>query len=159
MASKDIGSPQALSSCGYRTTRIGFPQNMLYVDGTSVSLKFIHLFTHFTSQDRCSIFKVRQHPLSGEPIKRQSYIFPTYVLVAQAQSIFTLWLVVQSLTNPKSPHELILLVFLWSPSYYLGLDSSPVFLKTPQAPANVWWWIFTLFSLSYRVESQRGKLY
>lgn len=89
-------------------------------------LKFVYLFTHFTSQYQCSIFRERQHPLSGEPVKRQSYTFPTYVLGAQVQSTFTLWLVVQSVANPKSPRELTLLVFLWSPSYHLGLDSSPV---------------------------------
>jgi len=110
MASKVIDTLQALSSCGYRKTRIGLSQNMLSIDGISVSLKFIYLFTHFTSQYWCSIFKVCQHPLLGEPVKRQSYTFPTYFLGAQVQSLFTLWLVVQSFPNPKS--ELTLLFFL-----------------------------------------------
>jgi len=45
--------------------------------------------------------------------------------------MFTLWLVVQSLADPKCHCELTLLVLLWSPTYHLGLDSSPYFLKTP----------------------------
>lgn len=99
-------------------------------------LKFIYLFTHFTSQYRCSIFQVRQHALSGKPVKRQSYTFPTYVLGAQCQTMFTLWLVVQSLAIPKSPGELTLLVFLLSRSYQLGINSSPVFYFFKDSPSS-----------------------
>jgi len=162
MASKDIGTSQSLSSCGYLTTRIGISQNILSVDGISVSLKFIYLLTHFTSKNRCSVFMGWQHSFSMAPVKRQSYTFATYVLGAQVLSTFTLWLVVQSLAVHKNHCELTLLFFLWSPSYHLGLNSSPVFLcfffKISQAPASVWSWIFTLVSLSCWVESLKGQL-
>ena len=139
MASKGIGTPQALSSCGYRTTRIGLSQNMLSVDGTSVSLKFIYLFTHFTCQNQCSNFMGCHHPLPGEPVRRQSYTFPTYVLGAQVQSTITLLLALQSLTYANSLCELTLLDFLWSPSYHQSLDASQFFFqKTLQAPVSVW---------------------
>jgi len=44
MASKDIGTPQALSSCRYGTASIGPSQNMLSVDGIFVFK--IHLFIY-----------------------------------------------------------------------------------------------------------------
>jgi len=124
---KGIGTPQALSSGGYRTTRIGLSQNMLSVRGISVSLKFIYLFTHFTSQYRSPSSRYDNTHFGGTR-KKKSYTFPTYVLGAHVQSTFTLWLVVQSLGDPKSPRELTLLVFLWSPSCHLGL----FFLRLPK---------------------------
>jgi len=156
MATKDIGTAQGFYSHGYWTTRIGLSQNMLSIDGTSVFffffffgagdwtqglglarqhstttsvfLKFIYLFLTLHPNIGAPSSVYANTHCWGNSKKRKSYTFPTYVLGAQVQSKFTLWLVVQYLANPKRPCYLTLLVFLWSPSYHLGLNSSPVCL-------------------------------
>jgi len=124
MDSKGIGTLQGLSSCGYRTTRIVLSQKKLSINGASVSLKFIYLFSHFTAH-----LQVTPTPNVGGNHKNTKLYMFFLCLGAQVQSNFTLWLVVQSLANSKSPHELTLLVFLWSPLYHWDLILHLCFFK------------------------------